>query len=248
MKTFILSSLFFLCAVSFAQESPCSKGDCQNGYGFYYNKETGEMYHGFFKEGKYNGVGYTENKDHDYWWSNFKDGKAEGFTVYDEGEGRTWGVFSQGLKIGDHVREVRGNGGVQRELIAYENGKEVSRKMFTHQQITEATCISGDCKNGFGMYYQNRTLIIGKFTDGLFTVGEMFNVDNNSSDFFMPPNEVEQVNPYFKVVVAQTDNGVNEFGYMAIGPKANGEYVLINAKQNLFAAARFKDNEMVERF
>tara|TARA_B100002049_G_scaffold184977_1_gene141954 strand:+ start:350 stop:1096 length:747 start_codon:yes stop_codon:yes gene_type:complete len=248
MKTLILSSLFFLCAVSFAQETPCSKGDCQNGYGFYYNKETGEMYHGFFKDGKYNGVGYTENKAHDYWWSNFKDGKIDGFTVYDEGEGRTWGVFEQGVKIGDHVREVRGDGGVQRELIAYDNGKEISRKMYTHQQITESTCISGDCNNGFGMYYSQRKLVIGKFVKSLFLVGEMYHVDSNSSDFFMPPNEVELNTPYFKVVLEPTDNGVNEYGYIAIGPEANGEYVLINAKQNLFAAAIFKDNQVVDRY
>ncbi len=248
MKTLLYYSFFLCCALSFAQTSPCSKGDCQNGYGFYYNKETGDLYHGFFKGGTYNGVGYSQNAKNDYFWSNFKEGKPNGFTVYDDGQGRTWGNFTLGIKIGDHVREIRKQGGIQRELITYENGVEVSRKMHSPAEITEATCISGDCSNGYGIYYQNRTLISGKFEEGAFRAGEMVHIDTNTSDFFMPPVETSYETPYFKYSITGTDNGTNEAAYMSIGPKANGEYVLVNLKQNLFAAAMFKDNQMIERF
>ncbi|WP_442845617.1 hypothetical protein [Leeuwenhoekiella sp. H156] len=248
MKTLLFSSLLLFGALSFAQTGPCSKGDCQNGYGFYYKKETGDLYHGFYKNGAYNGVGYTQNAKNDYYWSQFKDGKVNGFTVYDEGQGRTWGTFVNGVKTGDHVREIRKQGGIQRELITYENGAEISRKMHSPAEITEATCISGDCTNGYGIYYQNRTLISGKFEDGSFRAGEMVHIDTNTSDFFMPPVETTYTNSYFKYSITGTDNGTNEAGYMSIGPKANGEYVMLNLKQNLFAAALFKDNQMIERF
>ncbi|MAW95303.1 MULTISPECIES: hypothetical protein [unclassified Leeuwenhoekiella] len=248
MKTLLLSSLLLCCALSFAQTDACSKGDCKNGYGFYYDKGTGEFYHGFYKDGAYNGVGYTQNAKNDYYWSTFKDGKPNGFTVYGEGQGRTWGHFENGVKTGDHIREIRGNEGLQREVITYNQGTEVSRKTYTQGEIQEGTCISGDCANGFGMYYQNRTLIFGKFKDYKFIEGEMMHIDSRTSDFFKTPVETSFETPYFKYSITGTDNGTNEAGYMSIGPKANGEYVMLNLKQNLFAAALFKDNQMIERF
>ena len=187
MKTFILSSLFFLCTVSFAQEAPCTKGDCQNGYGFYYNKATGDVYHGFYQNGLYNGVGYSQNKASDYYYSNFKEGKPDGFTVYDEGEGRTSGLFDKGIKIGDHIREVRSPQGFSRELISYDQGQVLSRKTFTPQDIADATCITGDCINGYGIYFQNNTIISGKFEGGRFTYGEMMHISTNSPSSERPP-------------------------------------------------------------
>lgn len=248
MKTFILSSLFFLYAIGFAQEAPCTKGDCQNGYGFYYNKATGDVYHGFYQNGLYNGVGYSQNKASDYYYSNFKEGKPNGFTVYDEGEGRTSGLFDKGIKIGDHIREVRSPQGFSRELISYDQGQVLSRKTFTPQDIADATCISGDCINGYGIYFQNNTIISGKFEGGRFTYGEMMHIQTKTSDFFMPPVETEQQTPYFKFSITMTDNGANEAAYISVGPKADGQYILVNMKQNNFVGALFKDNQLVERY
>ena len=73
-------------------------------------------------------------------------------------------------------------------------------------------------------------------------------IDTKTSDFFMPPVETEQQTPYFKFSITMTDDGANEAAYISVGPKANGQYILVNMKQNNFVGALFKDNQLVERY
>ncbi len=251
MKNVLLGSFIFLTGLFLtAQEADpsCMSGDCKNSFGSYYDEAVGIVYHGFYLEGAPHGVGYGQSPNGNYYLSKYDHGKPDGFTVYNEGGGRTSGVYINGLKYGDHVRNADTETEIVREVLSYYHGALSSRKTYTAQKNADSACIAGDCDNGFGMLNNAGFLIIAQWKDQQIVHGEMLNIETGVREFFMPPVETEYVTPYFKVTVGPDKEGFKEVGAIYIGPKLAGEYVFVNATTAAVGAGIFKNDELVKKF
>jgi hypothetical protein len=251
MKSVFLGSLILITYLtSYAQEvdPSCMSGDCQNSFGSYYDEAVGVVYHGFYLDGSPHGVGYGQSPNGNYYLSKYEHGTPDGFTVYNEGGGRTSGVYVDGRKSGNHVRNADTDTEIVREVMSYYHGALATRKTYTASKNADSACIAGDCDNGFGMLNNSGFLIIAEWKDQQIVHGEMLNIQTGVREFFMPPVEVEYVTPYFKVTVAPEEVGFKEIAAMYIGPKLAGEYLFVNISTAAVGAGIFKDDELVKRF
>jgi hypothetical protein len=251
MKLILMGSLIVVSSwFSKAQEidPACMVGDCKTEYGTYFNEETGEVYHGFFENGFYNGVGYRQNGQGYYYMSQFKDGKPNGYTVYNEGGGRTYGLYIDGLKYGSHFRTIEEAAIPTREVINYHQGVLLDRKTYVATPEVAGNCIAGGCKNGFGMARENDLVVIGMFKDNKWIQGEMINLTSGFSQFLTMPAPENMSKPFFKVSLYPDGESVQEVAAMYIATKLNGQYVTVNATTAATGGAIFKDDEPVKKF
>ena len=250
MKKLIILSIYlaFSLHVS-AQDRPCMQGDCKNEYGSYYNEQTSVVYHGFFKDGIYNGVGYHQNAKGSYYLSQFKNMMPTGFTVYDEGGGRTSGLYINGLKSGPHVRIVKNGRVFTREVLNYEKGFLLNRKTYSTPETPNSPCLAGTCENGFGILHNQGMLLIGIFNNKRLAYGEFLQLSNGNSEFFIVPSQDKISSPYFKVSLIQQQGGsVQEVAATYKGRDVDGQYIVVNASTGQTGGALFKDNELVKKY
>ena len=146
MKNLCLISflLLFFCSAASAQ---CTSGDCRNGFGTYIYP-SGARYVGQFQDGKIFGNGTCYFKDGSIYQGEWENGKPNGKGIKTFKDGRKLsGVWKKGAL----VRETGGS-----EKGKSRNGSE-----------EQAGCISGDCKNGQGMYiYPSGAIYNGEFKNG----------------------------------------------------------------------------------
>ncbi|MGB5981515.1 MAG: hypothetical protein WBG46_05165 [Nonlabens sp.] len=256
MKTTIQFVLTCFLFISFsnsskAQASPskCEIGDCQNGYGYYYDKENnGEIYHGFYKDGKFHGVGYRQDSKGQYFLSQFENGLPNNYTVYAEAGMMMGGMYTNGLKTGVHIGLADAGGKVQRLAITYVQGKEVGRKMYLPKKST-TTCLAGDCESGFGIKAEGGMLISGVFEYGDFVHGQIYNVKEGNFQMFKAPSMENMQAPYFKYEEIPTpENTRIQVAKISIGSKDNGQYIMINYEAGQMGAALFKDHQLVKKY
>jgi len=163
----ILLLLPFVLLVSSVVSAQCIAGDCVNGRGtFVY--PSGAKYIGDFKNGEIHGVGvcyYTDGSKYSgEWKSRYPDGK--GTKTYTDGTKRT-GNWRKGKPVDE-------KGNLLEEYIA--NKKEEQQDDGTNIQTG---CISGDCKNGPGIFaYPDGSKYEGDFANGKFDGNGVFNFAN----------------------------------------------------------------------
>lgn len=168
----VLIFLFSYILLSNAISAQCTQGDCVNGKGtFVY--PSGAKYIGDFKNGEIHGVGvcyYTDGSKYSgEWKSRFPDGK--GTKTYTDGTKRT-GMWKKGKPVDE-------NGNLLAEYIAKK--KEEQQDDGTNIQ---AGCLSGDCKNGPGIFaYPDGSKYEGDFANGKFNGNGVFHFANG--DKFM---------------------------------------------------------------
>ncbi|MEN0005540.1 MAG: caspase family protein [Bacteroidota bacterium] len=141
-----LLTILFVVVYHSCSYGQCLSGDCINGYGAFKLAE-GAQYTGTFKNGKFDGVGnclYTDGSEYEGEWKNgLPEGK--GLKIAPNGK-QTVGVWKQGLMI--------------EELYSNNPALRSSREK-------KFGCISGDCKNGQGIYaFRSGALYIGDFKKG----------------------------------------------------------------------------------
>jgi hypothetical protein len=249
MKKLLLSAvLTLISAIGFTQTEqvqatgPCLSGDCQNGYGYYYNETTQIVYVGWFKDGLYDGPGYSQNPDGSYVFSDFTKGKADGYSVYEFGQGKGSGMFVMGVKQGDHFLE-RKSATMARMLVSYKDDVITAEKL---QEITTLTeigeCMSGDCMNGFGIKRQaNDKVLIGVFKAGALVYGEDL-------------NPFTQVSSFKEYVTGSTFEYryYNKDGIEIAGDykddKRNGRTIMLKLSEGVVQGAITEEGNVVKRF
>lgn len=132
----------------------CISGDCQNGKGTYLYP-SGAKYVGEFQNGEIHGVGvcyYTDGTKYSGQWSRrFPEGK--GTKTFPDGT-KIFGNWSKGQPLDD-------DGNVIEELVAKGD------KNSDDGTNIQTGCISGDCKNGSGIFaYADGSKYDGNFHDG----------------------------------------------------------------------------------
>ncbi len=148
----------------------CTFGNCQNGYGLY-KYSNGEIYLGYFKNGKRHGYG-------NYLWSNsnytgnWKNGNRHGFGKYFNkklntlmvGEWKNNTTSGFGYKINANLTIQRGIW--QNNTLIHTYGYNLTGK--------KIGCIKGNCLNGYGKYAleNNQGVYEGFFVNGNRYIGK----------------------------------------------------------------------------
>lgn len=86
MKNILL--LFIACLAFFSSNAKCVSGDCENGFGTYI-WDDGDMYTGFWKDGKKHYFGMQYWQDGDFWYGLYKNGvrkPGHGLYAWDDGD------------------------------------------------------------------------------------------------------------------------------------------------------------------
>jgi hypothetical protein len=142
---FTLVFLFFLAKTSL--NAQCVSGDCRDGSGIFLYP-SGAKYIGQFKDGQIFGIGscyYTDGSKYQGEWENGKP-HGKGIRIAPDGR-RTEGTWKEGKLV-----ETAGKGASPQA-----QGEEPS----------QTGCISGDCRNGKGIYiYPSGAIYIGEFKNG----------------------------------------------------------------------------------
>ncbi|MCB0626222.1 MAG: caspase family protein [Saprospiraceae bacterium] len=159
MKRLTLSiGIFLLAAATLLGQ--CISGDCRDGTGIYLFP-SGAKYIGQFQNGKMEGIGscyYTDGSKY----------QGEWVDSYPEGKGiKTLADGSQvkgKWKKGQPVAEPASPPARKEEAIAAAEPEVVEEEEAVEQQTG---CISGNCRNGKGIYiYPSGAIYIGEFKDG----------------------------------------------------------------------------------
>lgn len=247
MRNLLLNTVFTLISVIVfsqtepQQKGPCFSGDCTNGYGYYYNSTTKIVYVGWYKDGLYDGPGYSQNPDGSYVFSNFIKGKANGYSVYDFGKGKGSGMYIMGVKQGNHFLKQQSQT-MARKLIVYKDDIIISEKRFEVAAKVTNTCLSGDCTNGFGIKRPTiEQVLIGVFKDGNLVYGEDL-------------NPFTQVTSYREFVTNSTfeyriydKSGIEIAGDYSDNNR-NGRTVMLKLSEGIIKGAITKAGKVVKRF
>ncbi|MCI2228065.1 hypothetical protein MC378_02715 [Polaribacter sp. MSW13] len=249
-KASLLLILFlFFQSLIYSQNGICEGGNCKNGFGHHYIKTTNEIYHGYFKDAKYNGIGMYSNNEGMY-YSQFTNGKMNGYTVYYQKGNISAGNFINGIKNGVHFINADKQGSIDRIVVTYEKGKELSReflKVTSENFNSGKDCISGDCDNGNGIFLikAQNVLVIGKFEKNAMVEGEYLNIQYGESDYFAVPKDL--TNPYFKFSkLPMKEGGLLEIAAMYITSKKNGQAVMYQTKSKEISGVIYKNDELVK--
>lgn len=166
MKRILLLS--FLSLFITALSAQCISGDCKNGIGtFVY--PSGARYTGHFKDGEIHGVGvcyYTDgSKYQGEWMHRYPEGR--GTKTYSDGTVRT-GLWKRG-KPTDERGKILEEYVVKRKEEVVDDGTNI-----------QSGCLSGDCKNGQGIFaYPDGSKYEGQFVNGKFEGEGTFYFANN---------------------------------------------------------------------
>lgn len=248
-KSFLLILFLLACTFVFSQKRICEGGNCKDGFGDSYQKSTNEIYHGYFKNSKFNGIGmYSNNKG--FYYSQFTNDKMNGYTVYYQKGYLSSGKFVNGIKDGVHFVNTDQQGAINRNVITYKNGKEVKTEKLkvTRENFNSGkACISGNCENGNGVLLlkAKNILIIGKFEKSIMLEGEHINLMNAESYFFKAPKD--NTKPYFKFLrlPMKDEGGYLEVAAMFISNKKNGQAILYKTKSKQMVNYIYKDDKIV---
>lgn len=249
MKTLILITISLAYSLTvFAQDDACMAGNCKNEYGSYYNEQTSVVYHGFYKDGIYNGVGYHQNAKGHYYLSQFKNGMPNGYTIYDEGGNRTSGFYIDGLKSGLHVRMVSNEPTYTREVLNYAKGVLLDRKTYSASENPTGPCLAGKCDTGFGILKTQNMMLFGNFANSRMVSGEFMQTPSKVSEFFVMPTQESMNTPYFKVSLYPQQGSIQEVAATYIGRKLDGEYVVVDPTTGQTGGAIFKNDQVVKKY
>ncbi len=133
-------------ALGLSLQAQCVSGDCQNGDGVFIFP-SGAKYIGQFRHGQITGYGscvYSDGSRYQgEWLQGLQHGK--GVKTYADGS-REAGLWEKGRFLGGDVADIRTKGG---------------------REDKPTGCISGNCKNGKGLYvFPSGALYTGEFVDG----------------------------------------------------------------------------------
>ena len=150
-----LAALLFFLIFSLQLTAQCKSGDCKNGKGTYIFP-SGAKYTGDFRNGECHGIGvcfYTDGSKYSgEWRDRYPEGK--GTKTYVDGTKRT-GNWRKGKPVDE-------NGNLLDDFIAKK--KEERQDDGTNIQ---SGCLSGDCKNGSGVFaYPDGSKYEGQFLGG----------------------------------------------------------------------------------
>lgn len=163
MNKKILGTIAFLLFVLSFVSGQCVSGDCVNGTGIYLFP-SGAKYIGQFKNSKMEGIGscyYTDgSKYQGEWEESYPQGN--GIKILADGS-RQKGEFIKGeYQIPNPPAPVPPAEKMDAFAAAPEKAAEPAKK-----EEQQKGCISGDCKNGKGIYiYPSGAIYIGEFKEG----------------------------------------------------------------------------------
>lgn len=148
----------FLLLFTLQASAQCISGDCTNGTGIYLFS-NGTKYIGQFVESKPEGIGtcyFTDgSKYQGEWKANFPEGR--GIKIYADGTKWT-GTWKRGKQLEEERPDA---------LVAEKPEEESVANIPPAEPKQQQGCISGNCRNGRGIYiYPSGTIYIGDFKDG----------------------------------------------------------------------------------
>ncbi|MFN4284415.1 MAG: caspase family protein [Lacibacter sp.] len=143
----------------------CLNGDCENGYGMKYYASN-DRYFGYFKNGKRHGYGAYYWEDGTRWVGEFDQNMLTGYGTYFFISGEKYvGFFSDSKRNGWGINYNPTTG--TKQIGFWENNVLVTPKSALKTPDGQGTgCISGDCKNGYGVYVYNSGYYEGNFKNG----------------------------------------------------------------------------------
>ncbi len=141
-KTLFILTFFLVSIFSFSQQKDCISGDCDNGFGTWVYP-NGDKYAGNWVNKQIHGVGTYYYANGDVYKGDFKNNKLEGFGTC---------TFKNGDKYtGEYINNLpEGEGTYFFADKKVEKGLWLKGKYVGDSKTTG--CISGDCKNGKGIY------------------------------------------------------------------------------------------------
>ncbi|MCB9283399.1 MAG: caspase family protein [Lewinellaceae bacterium] len=156
-----LSLFLFVLSIASGQ---CVSGDCMNGTGIYLFP-SGAKYIGQFKSGKMDGIGscyYTDgSKYQGEWEESYPQGN--GIKTFADGTQQK-GQFAKGEY---QVPPPPAPEPPVEKVDAFAAAEPAAVKEEPQKEEQQTGCISGDCKNGKGIYiYPSGAIYIGEFKDG----------------------------------------------------------------------------------
>lgn len=153
----------------------CINGDCNNGYGIY-KHENGEMYEGFFKNGKYNGYGIYAWTSGSTYAGEWKDGlrNGDGVIYYTDGTYGSAVYESDQFRSGFQKYDYN-NGSTYDGYVKDGEFNGFGTYTFTSGDSYQGTFIKNNY-NGLGKY---------KFSDGSFYIGHFEDGKRNGHGLFV---------------------------------------------------------------
>lgn len=146
------------------EDSNCSLGDCQNGWGVL-TTEDGTTYAGTFYNGKVDGIATVTYKDGRGYQGEFKNGKREGAGIFVWFDGEAYlGGWKNGAHYGRGI--LKTIDGKQKAGI-YVDDKLVDPLDEDYQNGKDVGNCSGDCEFGYGLLgYADGSVYGGFFNNG----------------------------------------------------------------------------------
>lgn len=163
MKRVALLFFFFMLLGSLLQ-AQCISGDCLNGTGIFVFP-SGARYVGQFKEGKLHGIGTCTYTDGSKYQGQWVSGYPEGDGVRIEVDGtRRRGTWKKGEEVPDE-KPATMIAGVKEDPPTPD--VKMEEPAASEKESVQTGCVSGDCKNGKGIFiYASGAIYIGEFKDG----------------------------------------------------------------------------------
>lgn len=187
MKTIFIACLFLISSVTLF--SQCLTGGCQNGYGIF-KIENGDIYYGYFSNGRFEGIGIYEGVNGDVFQGEFKQGVFNGVGKYKwKNKASTVGSYTNGVAQGVGVyMDQKG----ATACYNWNQGKVTSEVTSASPSNNPEEC-EGNCIDGYGRLLNgNNGFIQAHFIEGKAVVGIISNsgstyyggIKNNQPDGF----------------------------------------------------------------
>jgi len=157
----VLAFLFFTLSLASGQ---CVSGDCMNGTGIYLFP-SGAKYIGQFKNAKMDGIGSCYYTDGSKYQGEWKESYPQGNGIKILADGtRLKGTFEKGEYI---PPEPPAPEAPAEKADAFAATDPAANAQPAQKEEQQKGCISGDCKNGKGIYiYPSGAIYIGEFRNG----------------------------------------------------------------------------------
>ncbi len=217
----------------------CISGDCNNGFGKM-NLGKGEIYYGYFSEGKMNGIGLISRTGFYFLFSEFKNNISNGFVLELKSDITFIGTTTKGKINGNGFSLADGNkmkGGF------YSDNALWVEHPFAQNAITKkGGCYRGDCKNMLSLYkYMDGSIFTGFFANEKPSLGTMLYYTGDNSYGNMKNMKMNGVNMY-------EYNTVKEiyFGNFTEN-KHDGNFLIIKQKENKVYGMTFKNGTKISQ-
>lgn len=218
----------------------CISGDCNNGFGKM-NLGKGEMYYGYFSDGKMNGVGLISKKGAYFLFSEFKNNLPNSF-VFELNQNITFTGTAINGKINGNGFSFKTDDKVTKGGFFSDNNILIEHPFTKNTQKQKVGCYQGDCNNMLSLYkFFDGSVFTGFFKDKKPDLGIMVYNNGDASYGNMKNMKMNGVNMY-------EYNTVKEiyFGNFTEN-KHDGNFLIIKQKENKVYGMTFKNGTKISQ-